>query len=622
MNKYQSFLFPLVIICVICLALFAQFTLADSSINTNTLYVAPSGDCGGATPCYANPQEAVNAAFGGDEIKIAGGTYTGVNDLGGLAQVVYITKSVNLRGGYSITDWNFSDPVSNPTEINALVQGRVVYIDGEGIYVTLENLNLSYGNANGLGGSSSGLDAGGGLYGLLATININNCSITDSTVPASGYGGGIYVRDSEIKFTNSVVEGNYAGYAGGVYLSSSAGVFENNQVLLNSITNGMGYGTGMWVSMSDIVIKNNIFRENTSTYEASWAAALNVSSGTVEILDNLIENNTRQLGLSGSSAGTTPAYLTVRGNTIRDNSGGVSFSKSVYLTMINNLVESNNSQGLDISLEAYPASVYVAGNIIRQNISYVFGDCGAGLHANDGLGWPIKIIGNLIQNNINGADSVSGGNGGGVCLLGDSIELRNNIIQGNHAKYLLERGRGGGVYINGDSALSNNIITNNSADLEGAGIAIIGSSPTLFHNTVANNSGTGICILENSDDHPAQPELYNTIIANQTTGINVSSEVLNTALVDGVLWWNNTANTGGGGTFFLFHEYTGDPSFVDVPGGDFHISSESTAIDHGIITDILIDIDGEPRFKISDIGADEYWAPGALKRLFLPLLLK
>lgn len=592
-----------------------------AAVNNSILYVAPSAECGGATPCYATPQEAVDAAIEGDEIRIAGGTYIGVNELGGLSQAIYITKSVILRGGYSISDWSISDPGANPTEISALVQGRVVYISGTDISVALENLHLSYGNANELGGTSSG-DAGGGLYGKEAEIIINNCQITDSTTPSSGYGGGIYMQGAQISIRDTIIEANYSGYGGGVYLNNTDGLFEHNQILTNTITNSIGYGTGMIVTNSNLTINDNIFRENTSTYGGSWAAALNVSSGTVQIIDNLIEYNTKYFGLSGSSSGTTPAYLTVRGNIIRNNSGGVSFSSSVFLTMVDNVIENNNSRGLVISLDAYPASVHVAGNLIQGNISYGWVECGAGVYGNDGIGWPINIIGNVIQNNVNGVDSGSGGNGGGVCLIGNAIELSGNTIQSNHAKSIMGAGRGGGIYINGDVVLSNNIVSNNTADLDGAGIAIIGSSPTLFHNTVTNNPGIGIYIAENSDDHPAQPELYNTIVANQTTGIYVSGEVLNTVLAEGLLWWNNTANTGGGGTFFLFDEHTGDPLFVDAPIGDFHISSGSSAIDQGISTDILIDIDGEPRFGSSDIGADEYWAPGALKRLFLPVILR
>jgi len=66
---------------------------------SNLRYVAPGGNCGGATPCYASLQAAVNAAASGNEIRVAAGTYNGVNTQGGLSQMVYITKSLTIKGG-------------------------------------------------------------------------------------------------------------------------------------------------------------------------------------------------------------------------------------------------------------------------------------------------------------------------------------------------------------------------------------------------------------------------------------------------------------------------------------------------------------------------------------------
>jgi len=70
-----------------------------SAANSGIFYVAPEGDCGGQTPCFANPQQAVDAALSGDEIRVAAGIYTGVNNIGGKSQHLYINKDLLLRGG-------------------------------------------------------------------------------------------------------------------------------------------------------------------------------------------------------------------------------------------------------------------------------------------------------------------------------------------------------------------------------------------------------------------------------------------------------------------------------------------------------------------------------------------
>lgn len=125
-------------------------------------YVAPGSACGGATPCYASPQAALDAAAAGDEIRVAAGAYTGVSVRSGATQTLYIDKSVTIRGGYTTANWSTPDPTANPTTLDAQGQGRVIYAVGE-ITVTLEGLRITGGDAQGLGGGAPGIDTGGGI---------------------------------------------------------------------------------------------------------------------------------------------------------------------------------------------------------------------------------------------------------------------------------------------------------------------------------------------------------------------------------------------------------------------------------------------------------------------------
>jgi hypothetical protein len=53
---------------------------AQGSDSYGTYYVAPGGDCGGMTPCYASVQAAVDAADDPDDVvKVAAGTYTDIH---------------------------------------------------------------------------------------------------------------------------------------------------------------------------------------------------------------------------------------------------------------------------------------------------------------------------------------------------------------------------------------------------------------------------------------------------------------------------------------------------------------------------------------------------------------
>lgn len=83
-------------------------THADAGV----LYVVPS--CTGAPSlCYTTVQAAVDAAAPGNEIRAAAGIYAGVsirlrNDwmttTGVVTQVVYISKTLTIRGGYTATN--------------------------------------------------------------------------------------------------------------------------------------------------------------------------------------------------------------------------------------------------------------------------------------------------------------------------------------------------------------------------------------------------------------------------------------------------------------------------------------------------------------------------------------
>jgi hypothetical protein len=116
------------------------------------------------TEVFTNVQAAVDAASGGEEIRVAGGVYTGVHQREGITQVVYISKTVMVRGGYTTTN-GFADPPdpgTNPTTLDAQGLGRVLYII---ISPTVEGLRIAGGDAAGLeGGWEKDADAGGGMY--------------------------------------------------------------------------------------------------------------------------------------------------------------------------------------------------------------------------------------------------------------------------------------------------------------------------------------------------------------------------------------------------------------------------------------------------------------------------
>jgi hypothetical protein len=244
---------------------------------------------------------------------------------------------------------------------------------------------------------------------------------------------------------------------------------------------------------------------------------------------------------------------------------------------------------------------------------------------------------NIISGNV-ASSGVSAGGSTGYILLEDNLVSANTWTSSPSmavdirgcATVLLNRnaivGNGGNGVFFGDKCtftMTNNIVAKN----QGMGIWLSGTEDPwgnpleiygwLYHNTLANNTSGGIRAGHNVD-----LTLVNNILVSHTVGITTTSGygipyvTADYTLYDG---YGTYTNTTAGGTIVTTNDVLGVPAFV--PGG-YHITETSAAIDAGVNAGITIDIDKEPRLGEPDLGADEYWAPGALKRVFLPLAVR
>ena len=360
-----------------------------------------------------------------------------------------------------------------------------------------------------------------------------------------------------------------------------------------------------------------------TTLSASGLGRVLYITGAVSpTVENLVINGGNPNGLGGyeyfgqfdvgGGVYVMTANATLRDNHIAYNSApslvsgggaGVYLGQSNSL-LLNNIIEYNtaSNDGLGGGVFIYQGAPSLTGNNLNAN-SGVNG--GGAVYIFDSSA---VFTGNLFYQNS------SGTYGGGMLATSCSPTLTGNRFHLNSGLW------GGGLFLaySNNGMLINNLFTDNTAVGNGSGLYIVGGAPTLLHTTLARNLGGDGSVVYLSPETPSTLTMTNSLLSDQVTG--VFADTGNTVLLDGVLWYNNTANTAGPGSFTISHAYTGDPVLSPLDG--YHLAPNSAAVNRGMHAGVLTDIDNQLRDFLPDLGADEYVGPGATLFLFLPLSLK
>jgi predicted outer membrane repeat protein len=428
---------------------------------------------------------------------------------------------------------------------------------------------------------------GGGIALLGGTTTIRDTVFDDNW--AADRGGAAYIEGASATFQSNVFRDNSAEVMGGAIDTVLAWASLTGNLFVRNTTPGSG--GGMWLASSVANLRNNVFQDNSAGRHGGEGGAVYTAGGEITLVGNSFLANSAS---AGGGVTTWTSAVTLNDNTFRSNSaqveGGAMHTWYGEITMSGNTFE-DNSSGDGGGICAELGEITMHENTFRGNSA----NSGGALRFNS---QSATVWGNLFRDN-------SAERGGGLYMEDSIVTQRANTRRGNSAVT-----SAGAVYVhNCTVGAVNDIIVESLSPWEG--VQIQGGTLTARHWTLVDNGNYAL-----TTDAGSTVELTNTIVASHTVAGFWGPGIR----ADHTLFFESGTPCGGGAS--CTNNLSGDPKFRNPAAGDYHINPGSAAIDSGIDAGVSNDIDYELRpFRVADVGADEYWPPGTLRQIYLPLVL-
>jgi predicted outer membrane repeat protein len=508
---------------------------------------------------YPTIQAAVNAA----QMQVSGSRpviYIVGNQQYDKQAIVTSAHSMSFIGG--VADCTHLTP-SNKTTINGNGTASVFSVTGTtaGQLVVFSHLYISG------GGGSSG---GGIFFNGAGAMNVDNATIDSNKATegggirfiASGGAADLYINDNTSITNNTAVNSG-----GGIRAEGAATVHidkDNTWLAFNKATNGQGgavlvYGAMVHIGSPGLKVGNGyagVIFDNVAQYGGGVAA---LSNG----------NGVAAIELYASDAANP---VIVEQNRAYNAGGGLYVKPFINSnTFIDGAIQIGGAH-VDNNVAAEGSGIYADEDFYSTFDSYK-----GGLVDMVGGYCTVGLVCNSVSNNVN-EDSTNAPTTGSAILIQTDGALRTAQLtmrgnQGAHAIRVVDN-------LEDTVKLDTCLLTDNTVTGE---LVYLGhAAANITQCTLANNDIGGTAVLYGETGF----SMTNSIVAQGALPTLHYSGNAGGASIDYVM--SNETSTLSIGT----HVINADPSFVDVPNGDYHLGATSSAIDiapNGAATDRDLD---------------------------------